>query len=405
MRHIPDFIIYLTGFFSTILFVLCSIFYSSNKTWFIWTLFGGLVFGLLTGFLIWQNEVWKKQANTTMATQNAIEPNVSCLMEYPIKVEKDTSYRDTKNPTIIIKNSGPVTAVSLSAVINIYVYNIKENEIVEFIKTGFKGFNHAISAKELDPFADIEHSTIGINGNDIIAVYSVSVNYYRKSDMKPFTLNEYFFTQNKTIFNDFEFENNERYQTIIDKVKSFTPPDTKGNEVKITAAAEHTWFMESKPSIMTRKNDDGSVTIVGPPENQSESPTIGLPHLFVTPSRFEGSGHFVKAEIEGDHINTKVKYEVKNVGEVTAVITEDGFNPVVEIEPGGKKYYTNTLKIGRGQDNDSPLQEFIEMLETKEAPLRLTLSLMYRPKNNVDKLFRIFTTHEFGKNRVKLIDN
>lgn len=405
MRHIPDFIIYLTGFISTILLLFCGIFYSSNKTSFIWTLFGGLVFGLLTGFLIWQNEVWKNQANTTIATQNAIEPKVSCSMEYPIKFEEKRPYRDTENPIIIIKNSGPVNAVSLSAVINIYVYNIKENNIVNFIKTGFKGFDHAISAKEFEPFADIKHSTIGIIGNDIIAVYSVTVNFYRKSDMKPFKLNEYFFTHNKTIYNDFEFKKDKRYQAIIDKVKSFTPIDTKGNEVKITAAAEHTWFMESNPSIIKRKNDDGSVTIVGPPENQSVLPTKGLPHLLVTPSRFEGSGHFVEAEIAGDHINTKVKYEVKNVGDVTAVITEDGFKPTVEIESEGKKYYTKTIKIGRGQNNDSPLQKFIEVLKTEEAPLRITLSLMYRSKNNIDKLFRIVTTHEFGENKVKLIED
>lgn len=404
MRHIPDFIIYLTGFFSTLLFVLCGIFYSSNKTWYIWTLFGGLVFGLLTGFLVWQNEVWKNQANT-IATQNTIEPNVSCLMEYPIKVEENRPYRDTKNPTIIIKNSGPFTAVSLSAVIHIYVYDIKENKIDEFIKTGFKGFEHAMSAKELEPFAEIEHSTIGISGKDIIAVYFVSVNYYRKSDMKSFTLNEYYFIQNKTIYNDSEFKKDDMYQAIIDKVKSFTPPNNECNEVKITAAAEHTWFMESNPSIITRKNDDGSVTIVGPPENQSESPTEGLPHLFVSPSRFEGSGHFVEAVISGDYIDTKVKYEVKNVGDVTAVITEDGFSPVVEIEPGSKKYYTNTIKIGRGQKNDSPLQTFIDMLETEEAPLRIRLSLMYCPNNNIDKLFLIVTTNEFGLNKVKAIVN
>ena len=170
MKYIPNIAIYLTGFFTTILFLLCGIFYSSNKTLFIWTLFGGLVFGLLSGFLIWQNEIWKNQSNTTLATQNAIEPNISCLMIYPIKVEKDNSYRNTRNPTIIIKNSGPVEVVSLSAKIDIYVYSIKDNNIDSLINTYFKNFDHAVSAIELKPFTDIEHSTMGINGNDIIAI-------------------------------------------------------------------------------------------------------------------------------------------------------------------------------------------------------------------------------------------
>lgn len=322
-------------------------------------------------------------------------------MEYPIKVENEKPYRNTKNPSIIIKNSGPIPAVSLSVVIDIYVYNTKENKIDELIKPGFKSFDHAISAKELEPFSDIEHSTIGINGKDIIAVYSVSVSYYRKTDMKFFKLKEYFFTYEKTICNNFEFKNDDRYQVIIDKVKSFTPPDAKGNEVKITAAAEHTWFMESGPSILKRKNDDGSITIAGPPENQRDSIIKGLPHLIVNPSRFKESDHFIEAEIEGDHINVKVKYEVKNVGEVTAVITEDGFNPVVEIEPGQKKYHINTLKIIRGPDNSSPLQEFIESLDAKKEPLKITLNLLYCPKNDDSKLFKVITSNVFGRNSVK----
>jgi len=97
MKHIADSIIYLSGFVSTVFFVLCGIFYSPNKTWFIWTLFGGLVFGLLTGFLIWQNEVWKDENKIATLAKNETEPNISCLMEYPIKVENEKPYRNTKN--------------------------------------------------------------------------------------------------------------------------------------------------------------------------------------------------------------------------------------------------------------------------------------------------------------------
>jgi hypothetical protein len=364
-------------------------------------LFGGLVFGLLAGFLIWQNEVWKDQESITAVTQNDIEPSISCLMEYPIKVENEKPYRNTKNPSIIIKNSGPIPAVSLSATVDIYVYNLKENEISELIKTGFKGFDHAMSAKELEPFSDIEHSTIGINGKNIIAVYSVSVIYYRKSDMKSFKLTERFFTYNNTIYSDLEFKNDDKYQVIIDKIKSFASPNTKGNEVKFTAAAEHTWFMESGPSILKRQNEDGSVTIVGPPENQEDSIIQGLPHLIVKPSRFKESGHFIETEIDAEHINAKVKYEVKNVGSVTAVVTEDGFNPVIEIEPGQKKYYSNTLKIARGPNNRAPLQEFIELLDTEKESLKITLNLLYRPKNDDSKLFKVTTRNEFSKNSAK----
>ena len=401
MKHIADSILYLSGFVSTVFFVLCGISYSSNKNWFIWTLFGGLVFGLLTGFLIWQNEIWKGQKNIAAGAQNDIEPKISCLMEYPIKVENEKPYRNTKNPSIFIKNSGPIAAVSLSATVDIYVYNTKEKKISELIKTGFKGFDHAMSTKELEPFSDIEHSTIGIDGKDIISVYSISVNYYRKSDMKLFNLNELFFTHNKTIYSDLEFKNDDRYQIVVDKIKSFVPPDNKGNEVNVTAAAEHTWFMETSPSILKRKNEDGSITIIGQPENQKDSITRGLPHLILTPSTFKESGFYLEAEIEGEHINVKVKFEVKNVGSVAAVVTEDGFNPVVEIEPGQNKYYSNTLKIARGPNNTIPLNEFIELLDTGKESLNISFNLLYRPKNDDSKLFKVTTNNEFSKNNAK----
>ncbi len=171
MKHISDFIINLTGLCSTILFVFCGIFYSSNKTWFIWSLFGGIIFGLFTGFLIWQNEIWKNQTN---AVQNNLIPDVSCLMEYPIKAKEDNAFRDTNNPTIIITNSGPIAAISLSAKINIYMYSTKENNIIKYIKSGFINTDHTISANKLEPFGNLKQSTIGISGNDIIAVYFIN---------------------------------------------------------------------------------------------------------------------------------------------------------------------------------------------------------------------------------------
>jgi hypothetical protein len=63
VRYIPDAIIYLTGFLSTLFFVFCGIYFSSNKTLGIWLLFGGIVCSLLTCFLYWQNDIWKIQEN------------------------------------------------------------------------------------------------------------------------------------------------------------------------------------------------------------------------------------------------------------------------------------------------------------------------------------------------------
>ncbi len=363
-----------------------------------WTLYIGIILGILVVFLKWQNEIWKNK-------QNNIEPNISCLMEYPIKVEGEHTYRDTNNPNVIINNSGPVTAISLSAEINIYIYNKKEKKIDYFIKTGFKGFDHSISANKLEPFSDIEDSTIGINGNDVITMYLICINYFRESDMKSFTLNEYFFTHNKDIYNDSEFKKNKRYKKIIEAVNTYNPTDTKRNEIKLTATAEHSWFIEYSPSLLHRNNDDGSVTFAGLPELQSKSCTKGFPHLSVTPSRFQESGNFIKAEIAGENIIIKVKYEVNNIGDMPALITEDGFTSIIEIAAGGKKNYFYTLEITRGTNNKRPLQEFINMLEMEKETLLITLYLLYRPKNESNKLYKVVTTYKFSKSSVKLIKN
>ena len=153
--------------------------------------------------------------------------------------------------------------------------------------------------------------------------------------------------------------------------------------------------------MLKRKNEDGSVTIVGPPEEQKDSIIQGVPHLIINPIQFKDTGHFIEAEIEGEHINAKVKYEVKNVGSVTAVVTEDGINPVVEIDPGQKKYYTDTFKIYRRPNNTAPLQEFLELIDSEKEPLKVTLNLLYRPKNDDSRLFKVSTINEFGKGSAK----
>ncbi len=69
MKPISDFVIYLSGFVSTVFLVICGIYFSSNRTLGIWTLFGGIVFGLLTGFLYWQNDISKTQASKALTKE------------------------------------------------------------------------------------------------------------------------------------------------------------------------------------------------------------------------------------------------------------------------------------------------------------------------------------------------
>ncbi len=139
-------------------------------------------------------------------------------------------------------------------------------------------------------------------------------------------------------------------------------------------------------------------------ENQSESIQKGLPHLSVSPVRFDNSSGFIEAKIIEDFIETKFKYEIENKGDVTAVVSEDGFKTSVEIEPGEKKHHIITSKISRGPNNDAPLHEFIDMLEKNEEHAKITLKLVYRPQNNKNLFVKKTVTHMFGKNKVRLIE-
>jgi hypothetical protein len=327
-----------------------------------------------------------------------VKPNISCVMEYPIKVENDKIFRNKRNPDVVIKNEGPIKVVSLTGKIKIYVYNTKEDKITNFIDTRCGGFNHSLSAQELEPFKEIRDSCLSVKGEDLITIYFVNVNYYQESMMELFTIQEYFFMENRKIIENNEFKKDVRYNQIIEKIKSFVPSDVD-SKFMVTGAAEHTWFFESDPLVKVKKNPSGSIT-VATPKDQGEVPQVGYPFLDVKPEPFKDTGFYVKAQIIGDYIEAKIKFEVKNVGDRAAIITEDGFKPICTIEPSQIKYYTKHIKVGRGKNNKEPLENFIKILNTEDKMFRLRFSILYRPANDTDKLFKSTVQYEIGKNKV-----
>ncbi|MBJ6799025.1 hypothetical protein [Geomonas propionica] len=99
MRQMPEAIIYSTVFLMTVSFVICGIFFSSNKSLGIWSLFSGIVFGVLTVFLYWQSDIWKIQANKEANAQTKpIETKVTVdthISPRPKKKSKTSIKTDT----------------------------------------------------------------------------------------------------------------------------------------------------------------------------------------------------------------------------------------------------------------------------------------------------------------------
>ncbi len=403
MRHIGDSIIYLTGFFSTVLFVLCGIYYQSNKTWFIWTLFGGLVLGLLTGFLIWQNEIWKNQESIAARAQKDIVPRISCTMEFPIKSESDRVFRDKHNPEIVISNNGPVKALSVSGEVEVYGYDSKKDEIIGFTCQGLKSFDHAFHKEELKPFDEMRHPTIGMSGENILAIYIVKVVYYVGPEMERFDLESRFFVENKVIKDDGQFRRDERYDHITRKLDDVDIFQWTGINGKVTVTAKHYVLLEPENWLSAKRDHDGKVTIIGLPKDQGESKKDGYPFLELKPHPFKATGFYIKAEIVDDHVEVKTAFAVTNTGDAAAMITEDGFEIVETIEPGQTKYYTKAINVGRKEGNDEPLENFIKLIDKSEKAFEIKFYINYRPANDYEKLFKVMGHYFVGKHKVTQI--
>ena len=118
MRHIPDFVIYLSGLGSTISFVFCGIFFPSNKAVGIWALYGGLIFGLLTGFLYWQNDIWKAESQTNKSPEAYAKKSEKKSNKEQRSLHEASSQK-TKNENNKMKDEPKPTIITPNSVISI----------------------------------------------------------------------------------------------------------------------------------------------------------------------------------------------------------------------------------------------------------------------------------------------
>jgi len=332
--------------------------------------------------------------------QHHVKPEISCSMENPIQFENDKYFRNKRNPNIIVRNNGPIKAVSVSCDIKIYDYNLAQNKIVAFVETGFRSFAQAFFAQELEPFDELRRSTLGTKGKDILGIYVVKVNYHRESDMKPFSLQKYFFTQNGKIIEDSEFKKDERYDRAIGKVKAYKSPEEEALSIKVTGADNHIWFMEADNWLSAKRDFDSIIKIVGLGIEQEETPQDGYPYLDIKPKPFKATGFYTEAQIVEDHIEVKIQFAVKNTGDATAIITEDGLTPIVMIEPNQTKYYAKTIIVYKKKDNLQPLEKIINSIDNEGVVFKLKFSIRYRPGNDNEKLFKSTIHYEIRKNKV-----
>jgi hypothetical protein len=321
-------------------------------------------------------------------------------MEYPIKAEEDKVYRDKHHPDIIINNNGPVSALSVSGNVDAYQYNLQKDAITGYAYQGMKNFDHTFAKEELRPFEDLRHPTMGMVGENILAVYIIDLVFHAGTEMEQFERKFLFFVENKEIRDEAQFKKDSRYAHIMQKLGDVDLSTWTGTRFKATAAAEHTWFTESKNWYGARKGKDNRVTIIGLPKSQGLSKQAGYPFLELKPHPFKATGLHIKAEIVDDHVEVKTAFTVTNTGDAAALITEDGFEIVKTIEPGQTKYYTKTINVGRMPGNEQPLEKVIKSIDESEVAFEVQFSINYRPANDKEQFLKVAGHYNVGKHKV-----
>jgi len=327
-------------------------------------------------------------------------PDITCTMEYPIKAEEDKVFRDKHNPDIIISNNGPVSALSVSGNVNTYQYNSQKDAITGYAYQGMKNFDHAFAKEELKPFEDLRHPTMGMTGENILAVYIIDVVFHVGTEMERFEREFRFFVEHKEISDEAQFKKDSRYAHIMQKLGDVDLSSWTGTRFKATAAAEHTWFAEAENWYGARKGEDGKVTILGLPKGQGPSKQAGYPFLELKPHPFKATGLHIKAEIVDDHVEVKTAFAVTNTGDAAALVTEDGFEIVKTIEPGQTKYYTKTVNVGRMPGNEKPLENVIKSIDESEVAFEIQFSINYRPANDKKQFLKVTGHYNVGKHKV-----
>ena len=329
--------------------------------------------------------------------KNHVKPNISCSMEYPIKGKNGKYSRDKRNPDIIVRNNGPIKAVALTVNVKIYSYNPELRRIVNYSDPGLEGFDFVQSDKELEPFDHIKHSTIGVKGKNLIAAYLVDIVFHRESEVEKFSVREHFFTRNSIIYTHDDFEENEHYAKLIEKIKNYDPTDPKKREFVVTKADEKTWFVESDSLHQARIMEDGRLRIIGDSVPQSEDPREGFPHLIINPHRFSKCDCFIKAEIIDGEVEGRVQFRLSNVGDASAGITENGFDVLKEVGPGKESFSVRRFVLQRDKADTRSAQELFDAFERGDETIRATLSVMYRAENEPGKLLSVSATHDITK--------
>lgn len=149
------------------------------------------------------------------------KPEITCSLEYPTHTEDDKGVHNKRNPDVVISNRGLLKASSISGNVKVYRYDSEKDDITAAAVQSLKTVDHAISGHELKALGELRHSTLGFPGENLLAIYIISVDYYVEPNMQPVNLINYFFVENHQVENRSQFQKDARYDHIMQKLRNF----------------------------------------------------------------------------------------------------------------------------------------------------------------------------------------
>ena len=142
------------------------------------------------------------------------EPNITCALVFPTETED-------QNPEVVIRNDGPVKAVSIYWDVKVYQYDLVIDDITACAMLGSGSRDHTFFHKKINPSEEFRHSTIGLSGENVLAIYLISGFYYVEPNTQPFNLKHYYFVENNRIKDSIQFKKDSRYNDLMQKIEVF----------------------------------------------------------------------------------------------------------------------------------------------------------------------------------------
>jgi hypothetical protein len=345
--------------------------------------------------------------NTSKAEPSLPEPIVRSYLEHPIITEGNQPSINKKNPDAILRNDGPVIALSVK--VDLWVLYFQREQVTNAGSLGKSPHGHLFAVDELKPSQELRQSVVGGSGSSL-AAYIMDIEFNRKGDLKAFKRRDIFFVEKGVIYREEEFERRQEYKSLLAAIERFMTEKKGLPKTTFRGTDENAWIADPDPRHAVTLNEDGSASLslrfTDIQQLKSHYQTTKRPVLLITPVRFKDSNTYLKAKYGRDKGTVNYKLEVTNQGDEIAIVQQDiNSTETVSIAPGEKKYLNQEVFLARatpGPSNKASIQESTE-INFETNPLLTKTVLYYRAKGDIQTQYRSTVTYEIKNRYLNLI--